>query len=200
MQGRITVQRFIIALTGASGVIYGIELAKQLLDRGMEIHLIASEPACLVLEQELDWRITANMEETFRSYLPYDNLLIYDNNDIGARIASGSFVTDGMIVIPCTMASLAAIAQGSARNLIERAADVIIKEKRPLIIVPRETPLSAIHLRNMLVLADMGVSIIPAMPGFYHKPQTIQDMVAFMVGKVMDSMGIEHNVFNRYDN
>jgi 4-hydroxy-3-polyprenylbenzoate decarboxylase len=194
------VQRFIIALTGASGVIYGIELAKQLLERGMEIHLIASEPACLVLKQELDWCITSNIEETFRSYLPYDNLLIYDNNDIGARIASGSFVTDGMIVIPCTMASMAAIAHGNAKNLIERAADVIIKEKRPLIIVPRETPLSAIHLRNMLVLAEMGVSIIPAMPGFYHKPQTIQDMVNFIVGKVMDAMGIEHNVFKRYDN
>ncbi len=193
-------RKYIIALTGASGAVYGIELAKQLLNRGIEIHLVVSEPACLVLEQELDWCFNTTIKETFRKFLPYDNLLVYDNNDIAARIASGSFITDGMIVIPCTMASLASIAHGNARNLMERAADVILKEKRPLIIVPRETPISSIHLRNMLILADMGVSIIPAMPAFYNKPRTIEDMVAFIVGKVMDAMHLEHDIYNRYDN
>jgi len=192
--------KYIIALTGASGVIYGIELARQLLERGIQIHLIASEPACIVLEQELGWCFLKTAGETFKSYLPYNNLIVYDNNDIAARIASGSFLTDGMIVIPCTMASVAAIAHGNARSLIERAADVMLKEKRPLIIVPRETPLNAIHLRNMLILAEMGVSIIPAMPAFYNRPRSVDEMVAFMVGKILDAIHIEHDLFTRYDN
>lgn len=191
--------RYIVALTGASGIVYGIGLLKQLLTRDIEIHLIASEPAYLVLEQELGWCMQPDAEAAIKRYLPYDNLLVYNNNDIAARIASGSFITDGMIVIPCTMASLAAIAHGNARNLIERAADVMLKEKRPLILAPRETPLSAIHLRNMLVLAEMGVNIVPAMPGFYNKPQTIDDLVAFIVGKVMDAMYIKHAIYDRYD-
>jgi len=200
MGGRYQLGKYIIALTGASGVIYGIELARQLLERGIQIHLIASEPACIVLEQELGWCFLKTAGETFKSYLPYNNLIVYDNNDIAARIASGSFLTDGMIVIPCTMASVAAIAHGNARSLIERAADVMLKEKRPLIIVPRETPLNAIHLRNMLILAEMGVSIIPAMPAFYNRPRSVDEMVAFMVGKILDAIHIEHDLFTRYDN
>ncbi len=191
--------KYIIALTGASGVVYGIELARQLLIQGIEIHLIASDPAIIVIEQELGWSFLNTTEETFKKYLPYEHLFVYENKNIAARIASGSFLTDGMVVIPCTMASVAAIAHGYGRNLIERAADVILKEKRPLFIVPRETPLSAIHLRNMLVLAEMGVSIIPAMPAFYHCPRNIDDMIAFMVGKVLDAMHIEHDLFTRYD-
>ena len=191
--------KYIIALTGASGVIYGIELTRQLLERGVEIHLVASDPACIVLKEEMGWTFTGTVEETFKGHLPYDNLIVYDNQNIAARIASGSFITDGMVVIPCTMATLAAIAHGNARNLTERAADVVLKEKRPLWLVPRETPLSAVHLRNMLVLAEMGVSIIPAMPAFYNHPRKIDDMVLFMVGKVLDGMHIEHDLFTRYD-
>ncbi len=192
-------KKYIIALTGASGVIYGIELTRQLLKRGMEIHLVASDPACIVLKEEMGWTFTGTVEEAFKEHLPYDNLFVYDNQNIAARIASGSFLTDGMVVMPCTMATLAAIAHGNARNLTERAADVVLKEKRPLWLVPRETPLSAVHLRNMLVLAEMGVGIIPAMPAFYNHPQVIDDMVLFMVGKVLDGMHIEHDLYTRYD-
>lgn len=191
--------KYIIALTGASGVIYGIELTRQLLERGIEIHLVASEPACIVLQQELGWSFSTTSAETFKRYLPYKQLIVYDNQDIAARIASGSFYTDGMVIIPCTMGSLAALAQGNSRNLIERAADVMLKEKRPLLIVPRETPVSTIHLRNMLALSEMGVSIIPAMPAFYNHPRSIDDMVAFIVGKVLDVLHIENNLFTRYD-
>ena len=192
--------RYIIALTGASGVVYGVELVRQLLERQFEIHLVVSEPACIVLEQELGWSFSGTLDETIKKYMSYENLYIYNNHDIAARIASGSFVTDGMVVIPCTMASLSAIAHGNARSLIERAADVMMKEKRSLIIVPRETPLNSIHLRNMLILSDMGVSIIPAMPAFYQRPRNVDDLVAFMVGKVMDVMHLEHDLYNRYDN
>lgn len=191
--------KYIVALTGASGVQYGIELIRQLSMRGTEIHLVASDPACIVLQEELGWEFSSSRQETFERYLPYDNLIIYDNKDIAARIASGSYITDGMVIIPCTMATLSAISHGNARNLVERAADVMLKERRPLWIVPRETPVSTIHLRNMLTLAELGVSIIPAMPAFYNHPRSIDDMVLFMVGKVLDVMHIEHDLYTRYD-
>ncbi|MDD4549205.1 MAG: UbiX family flavin prenyltransferase [Syntrophomonadaceae bacterium] len=190
--------RYIVVLTGASGVAYGIRLVKELLKRDNEIHLIVSDPACLVIQQELGWGFGDKLEDTFHKYLTGDNLFFYNNSDIGACLASGSFKTDGMIVIPCTMSTVSAIAHGVSKNLIERAADVVIKEKRPLILVPRETPLSVIHLRNLLCLAEMGVHIIPAMPGFYGNAQTIDNIIDFVVGKVMDAMGISHDIYKRY--
>ncbi|HBQ85095.1 MAG TPA: aromatic acid decarboxylase [Syntrophomonas sp.] len=190
--------RYIVALTGASGVVYGIALARELLAREYEVHLVASEPARIVIEQELKWSPVANWEDEFSTRLP-GPLVYHDNADIAAPIASGSFITSGMIVVPCTMSTLAAVANGMSNNLIERAADVMIKEKRPLIMVPRETPLSVIHLTNMLKLAQIGVQIVPAMPGYYYEPQTMTDMVNFVVGKVMDSMGITHNLYKRYE-
>ena len=125
-------------------------------------------------------------------------LYLYNNADIASRLASGSFVTDGMVIVPCTMSTLASVANGLSDNLIERAADVMLKERRPLVIVPRETPLSSIHLRNMLSLADMGAAIVPAMPAFYHRPDNIEDIVSFMVGKILDVMKIPNEIFNRY--
>lgn len=191
--------RYVVALTGASGAIYGIRLVQELLARGYEIHLIASEPALMVIEQELKWDLSASWEKVWHEHISGERLFCYANTDIAAPMASGSFITNGMIIIPCTMATVSAVANGLSSSLIERTADVMIKEKRQLIVVPRETPLSSIHLQNMLNLANLGVQVVPAMPGFYHDPQTIEDMVDFVVGKVMDSMRITHNLFKRYE-
>ncbi len=190
-------KRYIVALTGASGIIYGIRLVEELLKAGFEVHLIVSDPACTVIKQELNWKLDEEVEDTFRKLLP-GNLYFYKNYDIGAGIASGSFLTEAMIVIPCSMSSISNIAHGTSKNLVERAADVMLKEKRRLIVVPRETPLSSIHLRNMLLLSEMGVHVVPAMPGFYHRPQTLDEVVDFVVGKVMDAMNIPHSLFQRY--
>ncbi len=138
------------------------------------------------------------MANALRAYLPLGKMYFYDNQNIAAPLASGSFICEAMIVMPCSMALVSGIATGNARNLTERAADVMLKEKRKLILVPRETPLHSIHLRNMLTLSELGVYLIPAMPAFYHHPQTLEDMVDFMVGKVMDALKIEHNIYQRY--
>ncbi|HBQ27453.1 MAG TPA: aromatic acid decarboxylase, partial [Syntrophomonas sp.] len=131
-------------------------------------------------------------------HLPGNNLVYYDNDDIAAVLASGSFQSEGMIVIPCSMSTLSAITYGSSNNLITRVADVMLKEKRQLILIPRETPLSTIHLRNMLLLSEMGVHIVPAMPGFYSKPTSIDEIVDFLVGKVLDLLNIPNDLYNRY--
>ena len=191
--------RYIIALTGASGIEYGLGLISELLQRAHEVHLVISEPAALVIRQEMDWPTDLPLQDVLQAHLPAGNLYYYHNSDIGARIASGSFVTEAMVIIPCTMSTLAAVAHGLSNNLVERAADVMLKEQRPLILVPRETPLSAVHLRNMLALAELGVAIVPAMPAFYHRPQSVQEIISFMVGKVLDVMKIPHNIFRRYD-
>lgn len=191
--------RYIVALTGASGVIYGVSLVRNLLARGDEVHMVVSEPACLVMKQELGWDLEDPPEMRLRQYFTEEKLFLYNNSDIAARLASGSFITDGMVIIPCTMSTLAAVAMGLSNNLIERAADVMLKERRTLIIVPRETPLSSVHLRNMLSLSDMGVAVVPAMPAFYHGPKTIEEMVSFVVGKVLDVMRISHEEFKRYE-
>ncbi len=191
--------RYIVAITGASGVIYGLKMIAELVQRDHEVHVVVSEPAKLVLAQEMGWPGLEQLETNLRDYLPAGKLHFYQNSDIGARIASGSFVTEAMLIMPCTMSTLASVAQGMSNNLIERAADVMLKEKRRLIVVPRETPLSSVHLRNMLSLSDMGVSIVPAMPAFYHLPESVDEMVLFVVGKVLDLMTIQHDIFRRYE-
>ena len=192
-------QKYIVAITGASGVIYGVTLAEALLDRGYEVHLVVSEPACLVMKQELGWELGDHPEQSLRQYFPQPNLYLYNNNDIAARLASGSFITEGMVVVPCTMSTVASVANGLSNNLIERTADVMLKERRPLVLVPRETPLSVVHLRNLLHLAEMGVAIVPAMPGFYHRPQSINELLSFMTGKILDIMRISNESFSRYE-
>ena len=181
--------RLVVAITGASGVIYGRRLLEILREKKVETHLIISKAAERVIQYEL---------ETTKKELEKLAGHVYDPDDFNAPIVSGSFKTDGMIVIPCSMKTLAGIAHGYSDNLILRAADVTLKEKRKLVLVPRETPLSAVHLKNMLDLASQGVLIVPAMPAYYHKPKRLEDLVDFVVGKVLDLLGIEHELFKRW--
>jgi 4-hydroxy-3-polyprenylbenzoate decarboxylase len=181
--------RLIVAITGASGVVYGKRLLEVLHEKAIEIHLVVSEAAEKVIEHEL---------ETSSKDLKKLASRVYSVNDLNAPLMSGSFQTDGMIIIPCTMKTLAGIASGYADNLILRAADVTLKERRKLIVVPRETPVSVVHLRNMLSVAKLGVAVVPAMPAYYHKPKKIDDLVDFVVGKVLDCLGLEHRLFKRW--
>ncbi|MGE5543569.1 MAG: UbiX family flavin prenyltransferase [Bacillota bacterium] len=188
--------KIVVAITGASGVIYGTELVNWLLTHGNQVYLVVSDPARLVLKQELDWNIK-NSQDVAKYFKP-GQLTVFENSDIGAPVASGSFIHDGMVVVPCTMSTLAGIAHGTSNNLIERSADVCLKEGRRLVLVPRETPLNLIHLRNMLAVAEAGARMVPAMPAFYSAPREISDLVSFMVGKILDSLGIPNNAFRRY--
>lgn len=181
--------RLIVAITGASGAVYGERLLKMLREKNVETHLIISKAAEKVIEHELEMA-----KEDVRKLADH----AYDVDDWSAPVASGSFKTDGMVIIPCSMKTLAGIAHGYSDNLVLRAADVTLKEKRRLILVPRETPLNVVHLRNMLALAEQGVVIVPAMPAYYHKPKDINDLVDFVVGKVLDLLGIEHKLYKRW--
>ena len=181
--------RLIVAITGASGVIYGKRMLEVLRSKNVETHLIISKAGEKVIEHELD-----TSEGNLGRLANY----IYDMDDWSAPIVSGSFKTDGMVIIPCSMKTLAGIAHGYSENIILRAADVTLKEKRKLIVVPRETPLSAIHLRNMLELAEENAIIVPAMPAYYHKPKGIDDVVDYVVGKVLDLLKIEHTLVRRW--
>ena len=181
--------RLIVAITGASGVVYGKRLLEILREKKVETYLIVSKAAENVIDHEL--KMTKRELEKLASH-------VYNVNDLSAPIVSGSFKADGMIVIPCSMKTLAGIAHGYSDNLILRAADVTLKEKRKLILVPRETPLSVVHLRNMLDLASQGVFILPAMPAYYHKPEKIEDLIDFVVGKALDLLEIEHELFKRW--
>jgi len=181
--------RLVIAVTGASGVIYGRRLLQVLKAKKVETHLIVSNAAQKVIQHELGLD-----KKDFGKLADH----VYEASDLTSPLMSGSFKTDGMIIIPCTMKTLSGIVHGFADNLILRAADVALKEKRRLIIVPRETPLSTVHLRNMLTASELGVYVVPAMPAFYHKPKNIDDLVDFVVGRVLDSLGLEHDLFKRY--
>lgn len=181
--------RIIVAITGASGVIYGKRLLEVLLDKNVETHLIISEEAKKIIESELSLK-----KEDIERLANH----VYQANDLSSRLSSGSFITDGMVIVPCSAKTLAGIANGYSENLILRAAEVMIKQGRKLILVPRETPISAIQLENMLKLSRIGVVILPAMPAFYHNPKSINDLIDFIVGKILDSLNIEHNLFKRW--
>lgn len=186
----MTTRRILLAVTGASGPQYAMAIARALnLSEGVEMHLILSEAARKVIALEADFspdelKALAHMT--------------YSEKDIAAGPASGSWRHAGMIVCPCSMASLAAIAQGFGTNLIHRAADVTLKEGKRLVLVTRETPLSLIHIKNMLAAKEAGADIVPASPGFYHKPKTIEDMVNHLAGRVLDQLDIGHNLFKRW--
>lgn len=193
-------QRWIVGVTGASGVRYALALLKVLPSLVDEVHVVFSEAALRVLKDE-EGIVLRGGNVCSKDVCDQDrsNVYFYNPKDIGAKIASGTMVTNGMVIIPCSMGTLGAIANGISHNLVHRAADVTIKEKRNLILVPRESPLSAIHLRNLLRLSELGAAIVPAMPGFYHTPETIDDLVNHFIMKVLDSMGIHTHLAPRWD-
>lgn len=182
--------RLVVGISGASGPQYGIRLLQALKDLGsVEVHLIVTAAAKRTI------RLEADVDPTEVAGLAH---IAYDPSDVAAPVSSGSFQTVGMVVIPCSMSALAAIAHGYSHDLLTRAADVTLKERRRLVLVPRETPLSLIHLRNMVSAAEAGAVILPPMPAFYHAPRTVQDMLDHTVGKVLDQFDIEHDLYRRW--
>jgi len=181
--------RLVVGLSGASGVVYGVRMLEALKRSGVETHLIVTPWAAKMLEYETEF--TPKDLDDLADFR-------YDDQDMAAPISSGSFKHHGMAVIPCSMKTVAGIASGYSTTLLLRAADVTLKEGRRLVLVPRETPLSAIHLRNMLTLAEMGATILPAMPAFYHRPRSMDDLINHVVGKALDQFGVEHNLFKRW--
>ena len=179
----------VVAITGASGVIYGVELLRILRDLGQETHLILSEAAGMNLAIETEYSI-----EDVKSLAS----VVYDNKDVGAAVASGSFRTRGMIVTPCSIKTLSGIANSFTYNLVIRAADVALKERRPLVLMVRETPLHKGHLELMSRVTDYGGIILPPMPAFYHRPQSVIDIVHHSLGKALDQLSIEHALFQRW--
>ncbi len=182
-------KRVIIGITGASGVIYGIEILKELSKKDLETHLIISESGKKNISFETDYSV-AEVESMADK--------VYDNEDLAAPPASGSFLTNGMIVAPCTIKTLSGIANSYSDNLIVRTADVSLKEKRKLVLLVRETPLHKGHLNLMSTAADMGAHILPPVPSFYHHPKTIEDIIRQTIGKVFDYLEIEHDLFERW--
>jgi 4-hydroxy-3-polyprenylbenzoate decarboxylase len=195
-----TTRKIIVGITGASGAVYALHTVRALLRQGVEVHLVISDYGAYVVESETDLSLKgAKLLETFRAKYqdipPTGDIIRYSNKDLAASISSGSFRTAGMIVVPCSMKTLAGIAQGITGNLIERAADVTLKEGRRLVLVPRETPLNKIHLKNMLAAADAGARILPAMPAFYQKPRTIADLADFVAARILALFDIETELF-----
>ena len=192
-----------LAMTGASGAEYTLRLMQCLLREKIQIQFITSQPGQIVMGMETELKLTGSvqkMRQTFVDYFSADPALIqvYSRDQWTAPPASGSSVADAMVVCPCTMGSLASIAVGSSDNLIHRAADVIIKERKTLILVPRETPFSAIHLENMLKLARLGVVILPPNPGFYHGVNEVSELVDFIVARILDQLGIDNDLSPRW--
>jgi 4-hydroxy-3-polyprenylbenzoate decarboxylase len=194
----------VVAMTGASGAPYGLRLLEVLLGAGRTIHLTLSPAGAQVLEQETDRRVRLDRFELRDLLGESANLAAagqvhyYDYRDFRAGIASGSFLTGGMVVCPCSMGTAAAIAHGLSQNLIHRAADVHLKERRRLILVPRETPLGLVQLRNLTACAEAGAVVLPAMPAFYTRPGSVGDMIDFVVGRICDQLGVEHRLFPRW--
>jgi 4-hydroxy-3-polyprenylbenzoate decarboxylase len=182
--------RIIVWITGGSGAIYSVSLLQALHELNIETHLVVSKMGEYVLKQECDISI---------SEISKLSTYFYSNDDFTAPIASGSFKTDGMVVAPCSMKTLSAIANGYSDNLLTRACDVIIKEGKKLVLVPRETPLSSIHLENMLKLSNLGLKIFPPIPSFYNKPNSIEDIVIQMTGRILDNLNIDNNLVKRWN-
>jgi 4-hydroxy-3-polyprenylbenzoate decarboxylase len=199
----MTPRTITLALTGASGMPYGLRLLECLLGAGARVYLLYSPAAQIVAKQECDLVLPVQPREAERNLAERfgaapGQLHVFGHQDWMAPIASGSNAADAMIVCPCTMGTAGAIAAGLADNLIERSADVMLKERRVLVLVPRETPLSLIHLENLVVLARAGATILPPAPGFYHRPETVADLVDFVVARVLDLVGIAHTLGPRW--
>ena len=181
--------KIVVGISGGSGAIYALALLKVLREVGVESHLVVSRMGAYVTEQECGVSLDELRDAAD---------VFYENDNLAAPIASGSCRMDGMVIVPCSMKTLASVASGISDSLLTRAADVAIKEGRKLILVARETPLSPIHLENMLKLARMGVTIMPASPAFYHQPQQLSDLVAFLVGRILDQLAIDHHLTARW--
>jgi flavin prenyltransferase len=188
----------VVAITGASGAPYAVRLLEQLLAADRQLWLIVSSHGLRLLRTEMD----LDSIDALRNRVGVDAwrrlVTVYDDADRGATPASGSARSAGMVICPCSMGTLSAVSIGASRSLVERAADVALKERRPVVLVPRETPLSAIHLQNMLRLSRAGAVILPAAPGFYNRPETVQELVDFIVARVLDQLGVEHSLVRRW--
>ena len=182
-------KRIIIGISGASGVIYGVRMLHLIKEKGFEVHLILSEAAKRNIEIETDY--DAGQLAAMADYT-------YDNRDVGAAVASGSFITNGMVVVPCTIKTLSGVANSYTENLIVRAADVTLKEGRKLVLVVRETPFHAGHLRLMSMVAECGGVILPPIPAFYHQPKSVDEIINQTIGKILDCFDIEHSLFRRW--
>ena len=182
-------RRIIVGVSGASGAIYAYRLIQVLADSGIEVHFVASRAGLEVLEYECGLTMVQLTQMVH---------MIYDVNRIDSAIASGSFPCESMVIVPCSMKTLGSLANGIAGNLLTRAADVTLKEGRKLVLVTRETPVHAIHLENMLKLSHAGARIVPACPGFYHRPQTIEELVDMLVGKICDALNVDNDLFERW--
>jgi 4-hydroxy-3-polyprenylbenzoate decarboxylase len=188
----------VFAITGASGAPYAIRLLEQLLTAKRRVQLVISTHGLRLLETESGVGSEAELRERVGASKWNEYVTVFDDADRGASPASGSALNAGMVICPCSMGTLSAISIGASRSLVERAADVALKERRPLVLVPRESPLSAIHLENMLRVTRAGAVVLPAAPGFYHRPSSIDDLIDFVVARVLDHLGIEHNLMRRW--
>jgi 4-hydroxy-3-polyprenylbenzoate decarboxylase len=192
-----------IAITGASGALYATRTLAALLAEGLHVELVISDYGRRLLRDELGEtasvdRLMAFLEEKYGPNVSRGSVAVHNNRDLGATIASGSHGCRGMAIVPCSMKTLAGVAHGLSRNLIERAADVMLKERRPLVIVPRETPMSLPQLKNMVLCAEAGAVILPAMPAFYQLPKTLDDLSDFMAGKILSALGFEHALYPQW--
>jgi len=188
----------VVAITGASGAPYAVRLVQQLVAHAIPTWLIVSSHGFRLLETESDIADMAALRAHVGGDAFDEHVTVFDDNDRGAAPASGSARTRGMVVCPCSMGTVSAIAHGASRSLVERAADVVLKERRPLLLVPRETPLSLIHLENLAQVTRAGAVVIPASPGFYHRPTTIAELVDFVVARVLDHLDVEHQLGKRW--
>jgi flavin prenyltransferase len=189
-----------IGVTGASGALYAVRTLAALLEQGMHVELVVSNYGRRLLRDELGDTATLDqlgpfLTGKYGAGVAAGTFIVHSNRDLGATIASGSHACRGMVIVPCSMKTLAAVAHGLSRNLIERAADVMLKERRPLVIVPRETPMSLPQLRNMVLCAEAGAIMLPAMPAYYQQPRSLDDLADFMAGKILSALGFEHNLY-----
>jgi 4-hydroxy-3-polyprenylbenzoate decarboxylase len=191
--------RYSVAITGASGALYAVRTVAALLELGCELDLVVSDYGRRLLRDELGEeaaldRLMPFLEQKYGPGVRRGRYEVLSNRDLGATIASGSRPTKGMVIVPCSMKSLAGVANGLSRNLVERAADVMLKERKPLVLVPRETPMSLPQLRNMVLCAEAGAVVLPAMPGFYHLPKSLDDLADFLAGKILSALGLEQRL------
>ncbi len=189
---------WVVAITGASGAIYAKSLLEELGKNDVEISILFSEYVEWVLRHELEISADISLAEFFGKMAKTADFQFLENSNLAEQISSGTSRFSGMVIVPCSMATLSSVACGNSRTLIERTADVCLKERKKLILVPRETPLNLIHLRNMATVTESGGTILPAMPGFYNLPKTIEEIGQFLVGKILDQIGIEHQISERW--